>query len=86
MIAEEACLEQRELLDRAVNKHAPGFNHRLTLAAMHTSNGAHESCFLPKYYRMRIGKMTTGDQNIIDGLCGRARWQERMLIRGLAAT
>ena len=48
MIAEEAYLEQRELLDRVVTKHAPGFNRRLTLVAMHTSNGAHESCFLPE--------------------------------------
>jgi hypothetical protein len=35
---------------------------------------------------MRVGKMITRDHRIIDGVAGEGRWQERMLIRGLAAT
>lgn len=49
----------------------PDFKRRLDLVGLHTSNRAHERCFLPKYYFMRTGTMTTGDRSIIDGLCGR---------------
>lgn len=59
------------MLGRVDMEEEPDFKRRLDLVGLHTSNRAHERCFLPKYYFMRTGTMTTGDRSIIDGLCGR---------------
>lgn len=86
MIVQEAYLEWRQLLAGVDLKDGAGLERGLTLEATHTSNEAHEIVFPHKYYCMRMGKMITSDQSIMTDFCGREGGQERMLIRGLAAT